>query len=232
MIVPLQRAKVPPTIIVISSRYNNINATKPKAIDISSYPPPIQNPKLVLTHDVVRNTKTLDCTIYTSQEASPAREYPAALRPYADTTSKRRNKDISIIVELPMEECHQIWRREGQIKKIPLWHLKISVLRDSHIRENCPSKSFAFISQDTLNKAACQLEAAFSDVFDIEKLEEIPLAKGARIDNCKPENITISLAPDKIIAGWGQFLSLLSSLEREWADGRTAITEKAACELP
>ncbi|CAG8956056.1 hypothetical protein HYFRA_00011839 [Hymenoscyphus fraxineus] len=216
----------PPTIVVISSRYTNINVTKPKAIVISSYPPLIQNPKLVLTHDIVRNTKTLDCTIYTNQEASPAREYPAALRAYADITSKRRNKD------LPMEECHQIWRREGQIKKIPLWHLKISVLRDPYIRESCPSKSFAFISQDTLNKAACQLEAAFSDVFDIEKLEEIPLAKGAIIDKCKPENITISLAPDKTIAGWGQFLSLLSSLEREWTDGRTAIIEKAPCEVP
>lgn len=145
-----------PRTIIISSRHNN--TTKQKAINISSLPPnPIQNPKLVLTHDIVRNTKTLHCIIYTNQQPSSKIEYPAAMRGYAGIMSTSCNKDIELNGQghkVHMEECHHLWMPQGEAKNDPLWHLRISVLRDQCARGDCPSKSFVSHVSSTFSECS------------------------------------------------------------------------------
>jgi len=114
---------------------------------------------------------------------------------------------------------HILWqpRNEGTPKQEPLWHLRVSVLKDQEGRGDVPSRRFAFKSMHHLTHAANQLEAAFGDIFELRKCGvELPDAQGGRVNDGRSENITIEFDSEKSKLGWTAFLEKLGALEDEW----------------
>lgn len=120
-------------------------------------------------------------------------------------------------VHLENEKCLWTPPRTDSPKEEPLWHLRVSVLKDQEIRGDAPARRFAFKSMHHLTHAANQLEAAFRDSFDIKKCGvETPDAMGGRVNDGRSENITIDFDSDNSSETWTEFLARLKALEDEW----------------
>jgi len=121
-----------------------------------------------------------------------------------------------------LENKHCLWTpRKTDESKEPLWHLRVQVLKDHEGRGDAPGRIFAFKSLHHLNHAASQLEAAFSDIYDIRMKKcgvETPNAMGDRVNDGRCENITIEFDSETATQGWEQFLEKLKHLEDEWAN--------------
>jgi len=122
-------------------------------------------------------------------------------------------------VHIESKTKHTLWqpKTEGLEVKEPMWHLRVSVLKDQEGRGDCPSRTFAFKSLHHLTHAANQLEGAFSATFDIRKCGlDTPDAMGGRVNDGRCENITIEFDSDTSKSGWTEFLATLKGLEDEW----------------
>jgi hypothetical protein len=109
-------------------------------------PAQTQNPYVILTHDLVRNTKTLHYTIQTSQPPRPEREHSKSMRGYFGMMSEN-SCDVNgngERVKIDNAAKHLLWqpRNEGTPKEEPLWHLRVSVLKDQEGRGDAPSRRF------------------------------------------------------------------------------------------
>lgn len=117
-----------------------------------------------------------------------------------------------------LDNKHHLWEpKSGLETGEPLWHLRVSVLKDQEGQGDCPSRYFTFKSMHHLTHAANQLEAAFRATFDIRKCGcETPDAMGGRVNDGRCENITIEYETETAKEGWKQFLGRLKGLEDEW----------------
>jgi len=113
---------------------------------------------------------------------------------------------------------HTLWQPHGHDAiKEPLYHLRVSVLKDSEGRGDCPARVFSFKSLHHLTHAANRLDAAFGGAFDIRKCGvETPDAMGGRVNDGRSENITIEFDSGTSPEGWKDFLARLKTLEDEW----------------
>lgn len=110
-------------------------------------PHPNQNPHVVLTHDIVRNTKTLHFEINTSEPLSPNREYQKSMKGYFGvmTLSVCSSCDLHGNGEkVHLEDQRCLWQPKNttEVKDEPLWHLRVSVLKDQEARGDCQSRRF------------------------------------------------------------------------------------------
>lgn len=138
-----------------------------------------------------------------------------------------------------LENRHHLWEPKSPIQpqEEPLWHLRVSVLKDQEGQGDCPGRYFVcsiygtslccllcankrkqtFKSMHHLTHAANQLESAFREEFDIRKCGcDHPDAMGGRVNDGRSENITIEFETETAKEGWKQFLGRLKVLEDEW----------------
>lgn len=153
------------------------------------------------------------------------------MRGYSNIMSSNDNISISLNgngekVITPQELKHTLWQPKatGGVKE-PLWHLRVSVLKDSEGRGDCPSRTFAFQSLHHLTHAVNQLDAAFGSAFDVKKCGiDTPDAMGGRVNDGRSENITIEFDSDASTEGWPAFMVKLKALEDEWVhESETAL---------
>jgi len=118
----------------------------------------------------------------------------------------------------PMVFKRTLWQPRGNEEvKVPLWHLRVHVLKDQEGRGDCPSRIFTFKSLHHLTHAENQLEAEFGSVSDFRKCGiETPNAMGDRVNDGRCENITIEYDSETAVEGWNSFLGRLKSLQDEW----------------
>jgi hypothetical protein len=113
---------------------------------LKSTPPQTQNPHVILTYDLIRNTKTLHYTIKTSQPPSPEGEHSRSMRGYFGIMSENSCNINGNGGKVNLENVakHLLWqpRNEGAPKAEPLWHLRVSVLKDQEGRGDAPSRRF------------------------------------------------------------------------------------------
>jgi hypothetical protein len=117
------------------------------------------------------------------------------------------------------ENKHCLWTppRTDSPKEEPMWHLRVSVLKDQEAQGDAPSRRFAFKSMHHLTHAANQLEAAFRDSFEMKKCGvSTPDAMGGRVNDGRSENVTIDFNSDESTETWSNFLARLKVLEDEW----------------
>ncbi|PQE14074.1 hypothetical protein CJF30_00006867 [Rutstroemia sp. NJR-2017a BBW] len=121
-------------------------------------------------------------------------------------------------VDLPHANPHHLWEQHNQLAtKTPVWHLRVTVLKDQEARGDCPPHIFAFPSFEQLARAVNQIEAAFGETFDLKKCGiETPDAMGGRVNDGRSENITIEFDSKVAEVGWKEFLIKLKGLEAEW----------------
>jgi len=205
----------------MSSTTTITKSSKQHLIPLKHIPLQTENPHLILTYDLVRNTETLHYTIKTNQPPSPEREHSRSMKGYfgimSDNSCELNGNGERIKIENAAK--HMLWtpRNEDTPKQEPLWHLRVSVLKDQEGRGDAPSRRFAFKSMHHLTHAANQLESAFSDTFELRKCGvETPDAQGGRVNDGRSENITIEFDSDTAKEGWPQFLERLRALEDEW----------------
>jgi len=180
-----------------------------------------RNPQLILTHDIVRDTKTLHIQLIPKQPPSPESEFAKTMRGYFGIMG---STDCSCNLngageKVHFENKHCLWTppRTDSPKEEPLWHLRVSILKDQEVRGDAPSKRFAFKSMHHLTHAANQLEAAFRDSFEMKKCGvETPNAMGDRVNDGRSENVTIEFDSDSSSESWSDFLARLKVLEDEW----------------
>jgi hypothetical protein len=104
------------------------------------------NPHYILTYDLVRNTKTLHYTIQTNQPPSSEREHPTSMRGYfgimAENSCELNGNGEKVKIENPAK--HMLWqpRNDRALKQEPLWHLRVSVLKDQEGQGDAPSRRF------------------------------------------------------------------------------------------
>jgi hypothetical protein len=175
---------------------------------------------LILTHNVVRDIKILlHFQIKPTQIPSPESELSKTMRGYFGIMSEsscHRNGNGEK-VHLENKKCLWTPPRTDSPKEEPLWHLRVSILKDQEIRGDAPPRRFAFKSMHHLTHAANQLEGAFRDSFDIKKCGvETPDAMGGRVNDGRSENITIEFDSDTSSETWSEFLARLKVLEDEW----------------
>ncbi|KAH8672010.1 hypothetical protein BGZ60DRAFT_374224 [Tricladium varicosporioides] len=120
--------------------------------------------------------------------------------------------------KVDIKKQSHLWQpKETKGKEEPLWHLRISVLKDQEGRGDAPSRRFAFKSMHHLTHAANQLESAFATSFDMRKCGcDTPDAMGGRVNDGRCENITIEYDSETAKEGWTEFLGRLKTLEDEW----------------
>ncbi|KAL2064397.1 hypothetical protein VTL71DRAFT_4891 [Oculimacula yallundae] len=181
-----------------------------------------ENPHLVLTHDIVRNIKTLHFEINRSEPLSPNREYlQRSMKGYFGVMAQSACSSCDLHGNgspVHLEDKHCLWQPKDstETKEEPLWHLRVSVLKDQEVRGDCQSRRFAFKSLHHLTHAANQLDAAFKS-FDIKKCGvSTPDAMGGRVNDGRSENITIEFESDASSESWKEFLARLKALEDEW----------------
>ncbi|TVY84020.1 hypothetical protein LSUE1_G002957 [Lachnellula suecica] len=198
------------------------STSRPNDIDLSTLPPILtENPYIVLTHDIIRNTKTLHYTFHILQPLTPNRVHSKSMRGYfgimnsTDDTIELNGNGARVC----LENKHHLWEPKAGFQTAePLWHLRVSVLKDQEGQGDCPSRYFTFKSKHHLTHAANQLEAAFTEPFDIRKCGcEFGDAMGGRVNDGRCENITIEYETETAKDGWKAFLGKLQVLEDEWA---------------
>jgi hypothetical protein len=135
----------------------------------------------------------------------------------AENSCELNGNGEKVKIENPAE--HMLWqpRNDGALKQEPLWHLRVSVLKDQEGQGDAPSRRFAFKSMHHLTHAVNQLESAFSDTFELRKCGvETPDAQGGRVNDGGTVNITIEFDTETAKQGWSKFLKTLGDLEDEW----------------
>lgn len=112
-------------------------------------PPETENPHLILTYDLVRNTKTLHYTIKTNQPISPVPspegDHSKSMRGYfgimAENSCEVNGNGERVKIENAAK--HLLWQpRSDSPKQEPMWHLRVSVLKDQEGRGDAPSRRF------------------------------------------------------------------------------------------
>jgi hypothetical protein len=108
-----------------------------------------QYPHLVLTHDLIRNTKTLHYAIKTDKPPTPNIESSKSMRGYFGIMSSSDSSSVELNgngekVHIENKTKHTLWqpKTEGLEVKEPMWHLRVSVLKDQEGRGDCPSRTF------------------------------------------------------------------------------------------
>jgi hypothetical protein len=167
-----------------------------------------------------------------------------SLRPSLRGYSDIMHSDENIVVldgsgqkvDLPHANPHHLWEQHNRLgTKTPVWHLRVTVLKDQEARGDCPPHIFvsfspcesrnihmlihhqAFPSLEQLARAVNQIEAAFGETFDLKKCGiETPDAMGGRVNDGRSENITIEFDSKVAEGGWKEFLIKLKGLEAEW----------------
>lgn len=117
-----------------------------------------ENPHLVPTHDIVRNIKTLHFEINTSEPLSSKRAYLKSMKGYFGvmTSSASSSCDLHGNGEkVHLEDKHCLWQPKNttETKEEPLWHLRVSVLKDQEERGDCQSRRFVSFVPGLDNKA-------------------------------------------------------------------------------
>ena len=123
------------------------NKTKKQSLRLLKFiPPETLNPHFILTYDLVRNTKTLHYTIKTNQLPSPEREHPTSMRGYFGIMAENSCEINGNGEKIKIEDVakHLLWqpRNDGITRQEPLWHLRVSVLKDQEGRGDAPSRRF------------------------------------------------------------------------------------------
>jgi hypothetical protein len=134
----------------MSTTITTINNTKRPHLRLLKFiPPETENPHLILTYDLVRNTKTLHYTIKTDQPLSPAPspegDKSNSMRGYfgimAENSCEVNGNGEKVNIENAAK--HLLWQpRSDTPKQEPLWHLRVSVLKDQEGRGDAPSRRF------------------------------------------------------------------------------------------
>jgi hypothetical protein len=130
------------------------NKSRPNHISLTSLRPILtQNPHIILTHDIVRNTKTLHYTIRTFHPPSPDRDFSKSMRGYFGIMSTSDNNSIALNgngEKVCLDNRHHLWEpKSGLEASEPLWHLRVSVLKDQEGQGDCPSRYFVRSSTDS-----------------------------------------------------------------------------------
>jgi hypothetical protein len=130
----------------MSSTTTITKSSKQHLIPLKHIPLQTENPHLILTYDLVRNTETLHYTIKTNQPPSPEREHSRSMKGYfgimSDNSCELNGNGERIKIENAAK--HMLWtpRNEDTPKQEPLWHLRVSVLKDQEGRGDAPSRRF------------------------------------------------------------------------------------------
>jgi len=113
-------------------------------------PPETLNPHSIITYDLIRNTKTLHYTIRTNQPPSPSpspqKEHSSSMRGYfgimAENSCEINGNGEKVTIENTAK--HLLWqpRNDSIPKQEPLWHLRVSVLKNQEGRGDAPSRRF------------------------------------------------------------------------------------------
>ncbi|KAA8572213.1 hypothetical protein MFRU_060g00110 [Monilinia fructicola] len=154
---------------------------------------------------------------------------PAPMRGYSDIMNTSDNPSVELHgngqrVTLPHEEvgAHTLWKQNSSTRT-PIWHLRVTVLKDGDIRGDCPNRIFSFKTLEDVTRAINQIEAAFGNTFELKKCGiDSPDAMGGRVNDGRSENITIQFDSDVAKEPWNEFLVRLRGLEDNWlhaADG-------------
>ncbi|PQE08375.1 hypothetical protein CJF32_00002550 [Rutstroemia sp. NJR-2017a WRK4] len=118
-----------------------------------------------------------------------------SLRGYSDIMHSDENMVVldgsGQKVDLPHANPHHLWEQQNQLgTKTPVWHLRVTVLKDQEARGDCPPHIFAFPSLEQLTRAVNQIEAAFGETFDLKKCGiETPDAMGGRVNDGRMSNV-------------------------------------------
>jgi hypothetical protein len=104
------------------------------------------NPHLIFHFDIIRNTKTLHFEIKLSQAPSLDRKYTKTMRGYTGIMS---STDCSCDLngngeKVHIQAKHCLWepKNTGEAKAEPLWHLRVTVLKDQEARADAPGRRF------------------------------------------------------------------------------------------
>ena len=108
---------------------------------------PQQNPHLSLVYDIVRNTKTLHFQINISKPPSSNREFLKSMKGYCGIMSASACSHCDLHgngEKVHLENKHCLWqpKNTGETKEEPVWHLRVSVLKDQEARGDCLSRRF------------------------------------------------------------------------------------------
>ncbi|KAF5874050.1 uncharacterized protein Bfra_004056 [Botrytis fragariae] len=122
-------------------------------------------------------------------------------------------------VDFPHENmgAHTLWKQNSE-GTTPIWHLRVTVLKNSDARGDCPNRIFAFKTLEEVTRAINQVEAAFGNTFELKKCGiDSPDAMGGRVNDGRSENITIEFDSNATRESWAEFLARLKELEDEWS---------------
>ncbi|KAF7879892.1 uncharacterized protein EAF02_007529 [Botrytis sinoallii] len=122
-------------------------------------------------------------------------------------------------VDLPHENmgAHTLWKQNSE-RTTPIWHLRVTVLKNGDARGDCPNRVFAFKTLEDVTRAINQVEAAFGNTFELKKCGiDSPDAMGGRVNDGRSENITIEFDSNVTRESWAEFLARLKGLEDEWS---------------
>jgi len=170
---------------------NTTTRSRPKHINFTSLRPIVlQNPHIILTHDIVRNTKTLHYTIRTFQPPSPNSDYSQSMRGYFGIMSTSDNSSVSLNgngEKVCLENKHHLWQPKSVLETgEPLWHLRVSVLKDQEGQGDCPSRYFVCSSIDIYqwklltgkNRHSNQCIISLTQPINLRQHSEIHLTSG------------------------------------------------------
>ncbi|KAB8301671.1 hypothetical protein EYC80_003506 [Monilinia laxa] len=142
---------------------------------------------------------------------------------YSDIMNTSDNPSVELHgngqrVTLPHEDvgAHTLWKQNSTTRP-PIWHVRVTVLKDGDIRGDCPNRIFSFKTLEDATRAINQVEAAFGETFELKKCGiDSPDAMGGRVNDGRSENITIQFDSNVAKEPWNEFLVRLRELEDNW----------------
>ncbi|QSZ31505.1 hypothetical protein DSL72_001072 [Monilinia vaccinii-corymbosi] len=148
---------------------------------------------------------------------------PALMRGYSDIMNTSDDPSVNLHgngqkVALPHEEvgAHTLWKPISP-PSTPIWHLRVTVLKNGDARGDCPNRIFSFKTLEDVTRAISQIETAFGNTFELRKCGiDSPDAMGGRVNDGRSENITIEFDSNVAKESWTEFLARLRALEDEW----------------
>lgn len=106
-----------------------------------------QNPHIVLHFDIIRNTKTLHFEYNTSKAATLDRQYTKTMRGYtgimgsSDCSCDLNGNGEKVHIQHITSNC--LWQPSPNgHKEEPVWHLRVTVLKDQESRADAPGRRF------------------------------------------------------------------------------------------
>ncbi|ESZ92236.1 hypothetical protein SBOR_7362 [Sclerotinia borealis F-4128] len=151
---------------------------------------------------------------------------PAPLmRGYSDIMNSSENPSVELHgngqkVTFPQENvgAHTLWKQQSSTT-VPIWHLRVSVLKNGDARGDCPNRIFAFQTLEHVTRAMQQVEDAFGNTFELKKCGiDSPDAMGGRVNDGRSENVTVEFDEGVTTESWGEFLGRLKGLQDGWAN--------------